>query len=220
MSKSADATSMVLAVCAVLLTATAAYRTFGRAPQVGGATLSTGMLEAVSNWDALVASRTFVGPSSAPVRIVEFVDYECPACGGYVRTIDSLLKRYPESVAFGYAHFPLTYHRFAMPAARVAECTVEFGGDIVAISRALLTGQDSLGLKSWASYAAASGVADTVAFGQCATRTSPLPREDRDKALARESKVAATPTVIVNGMRFPHPPSLEVLDSIVRSNRR
>jgi hypothetical protein len=66
------------------------------------------------------------GDPAAPIRIMEFSDYQCPACQGFFRGVKPMLDR--EFVAegralFAYYDFPLVdIHRNAFLAARAARC--------------------------------------------------------------------------------------------------
>lgn len=214
MSSKRDIPGLLLATCAVALTALAAFRTF--APSVvrvpAGAASPPVLLD---EWEEVVAGRDFLGPDDALVRIVEFADFECPACRGYVSILDSIRSRYPRRVATAVAHYPLSYHRFALPAARAAECAK--GSDrFEEIARLLLLGQDSLGLKPWRDFAAQAGVDSLDSFELCVKESGPMPRVQRDIELGNRIGVGATPTVVVNGLLFNSPPSLSVLDSLVQ----
>ncbi len=61
------------------------------------------------------------GNEDAKVTLVEFGDYQCPACGGAAPVINKILEEYPDDVRFVYRHFPLPIHNNAELAARVAE---------------------------------------------------------------------------------------------------
>lgn len=66
------------------------------------------------------------GDTNAPVRLVEFSDFQCPYCGRHVQQTEPLLnEKYIATgkvVAF-FRHFPLTsIHPNAMPAAQAAYC--------------------------------------------------------------------------------------------------
>lgn len=61
------------------------------------------------------------GKLDAPITIVEYADFQCPACQmGY----DSLIKmkeKYGDKVQIHYKHFPLDFHKMAMPSAQYYE---------------------------------------------------------------------------------------------------
>lgn len=76
------------------------------------------------------------------------------------------------------------------------------------------THQDSLGFKSWGSYAADACVLDTTAFLAC-TRTATFARIDSGLTFGRRIDLLGTPTIIVNGWQFPSPPQPELLSRVI-----
>jgi protein-disulfide isomerase len=172
----------------------------------------------VSNWEQLVNDRSATGPTDALVKIVEFADFECPVCRTYDAVLDSIRTRYPDDVSVYFAHYPLSYHRFAMPSARAAECA-SMQARFDAMRHELFKHQDSLGLKSWESFAADAGVPDAAAFSSCMAATAPIGAVTRDTALGHAIRLRGTPTLVVNGWMWASPPSLDVLDSIVRAEQ-
>jgi|SRR5712671_168261 len=75
-----------------------------------------------------VSSRDHVqGSTSAIVTLVEYGDYQCPACAAAHPFIKRLQQQYARDLRFVYRNFPLTQiHPFAMPAAEIAEATAAF----------------------------------------------------------------------------------------------
>lgn len=65
--------------------------------------------------------------SSATVSLVEFSDFECPACGAYHPVVKKLLSDYKDKIAFVYRNFPLEQHKNAVPAAVAAEAAGKQG---------------------------------------------------------------------------------------------
>lgn len=61
------------------------------------------------------------GPSDAPLTLVEYGDFQCPACADYAPIIDGLALRFPTELQIVFRHFPLAQHRQALIAARSAE---------------------------------------------------------------------------------------------------
>ena len=62
------------------------------------------------------------GNSEAPVILVEYADFQCPACGVYYAWVKNLEQDFPDSLAVVFRHFPLSSIHFnALPAARAAE---------------------------------------------------------------------------------------------------
>ena len=67
------------------------------------------------------------GNKKASVILIEFSDYHCPFCRQIQKTINKLIENYSDRVAFGYRHFPLSFHKEADEAAISSECAREQG---------------------------------------------------------------------------------------------
>jgi protein-disulfide isomerase/uncharacterized membrane protein len=86
---------------------------------------------------ALVDHDFYIGPHDAVVQIVEFADFQCPACQSSFRFLTSLVNRYSPNVNFVFRNFPLDSscndmikrdaHPYACQAARLARCGGEQG---------------------------------------------------------------------------------------------
>ncbi len=59
--------------------------------------------------------------SSAQITLVEFGDYECPACAQYSPLVKQLLTEMPGKINFVFRNFPLTQHTNAPISAQAAE---------------------------------------------------------------------------------------------------
>ena len=70
------------------------------------------------------------GSPDARIGIIEYADFECPACGAFVqRTYGELVSKYVDTgkVRLYFRHFPLPNHQFARSAAVGAHCAGEQG---------------------------------------------------------------------------------------------
>lgn len=74
------------------------------------------------------ADRNVYGSMRAPIKIVEFSDYQCPYCSRVHPTIKELVDTSEGGVSWEYRHLPLTSHPVAKPAAIVAECVARTAG--------------------------------------------------------------------------------------------
>ncbi len=62
------------------------------------------------------------GNSNAPVTLVEYGDYECPACGAAYPNVKEVRGKLGDQVRFVFRNFPLTQmHPYAFQAAETAE---------------------------------------------------------------------------------------------------
>ncbi len=68
------------------------------------------------------------GNPQAPLKIVEYMDFQCPACARGAFFLDDLLKNKPDEVYMEVRYFPLEgNHRHALRSARYAECAAQQG---------------------------------------------------------------------------------------------
>ncbi len=138
------------------------------------------------------------GSANAPVRIVEFSDFECPYCRSAEKTIQALLVKYQGKVSLAYRDFPLTsIHPSAQRAAEASRCAAEQGRfwayhDRLFTSPSLETGK----LKE---HARELGL-DQKKFDACVDTGSKRLAVESDAQQGRLAGVAATPTFFINGI--------------------
>ncbi len=155
----------------------------------------------VAGWDSLSTVGHQLG-SSAGVRVVIFGDFECPASKQFEdRVLRPALANRPGDMQVVFRHWPLSYHRFAMPAAVAAECAATVGR-FPEMYHALYRYQDSLGLKPFAEVAAEAGVVDIDAFEACRREQDGLPAIERDRLMAEALNLGGTPAILIDGVYF------------------
>lgn len=171
--------------------------------------------QSVKDWSEVVAGGIPEGDEAAPVTVVVFDDLECPFCRSFHQAARAVQARFPRDVRLVVNHFPLTNHRFAMPAALAAECAGQ-QERFMAFLDVVYAKQDSLGLKSWASYAVDAGVGDSSAFVKCVAASTSHPRVEQNLALGRRIGIKVTPTVMINSWALPVPPREDMLEALVK----
>lgn len=67
------------------------------------------------------------GNPKADLKIVEYIDYQCKACGDAVRMLDDLEKKYPGKTHLQVRFHPLVMHPHGMLSALYAQCAVDQG---------------------------------------------------------------------------------------------
>lgn len=67
------------------------------------------------------------GNKEAKVSLIEYSDFQCPACGSYYPILKKVAEDMGEQVQFAYRHFPLPQHKNAKLAATVAEAAGKQG---------------------------------------------------------------------------------------------
>jgi len=174
----------------------------------------------VTNWAELTSGGRHLGPSEAPITVVYFGDFECPACGGFSRMLEGFRSAHPADIRVVFRHWPLPYHRFAYPSARAAECAAA-QGRFEQMFQVLYAVQDSLGLVPFGELAVRAGVADARAFESCARKATPVQSIETDRKMAVDLRLRGTPGVIINGTmineRIPTAEDLQALISKMRA---
>jgi protein-disulfide isomerase len=202
-----------LVVCALITTCVVVRHEFFAAPKVAEQDSKPSLIQ---DWRNHLAVGVRMGPKEAPVQLLEFADFECPFCAAFHKEVTSLRERYPSQVAVTFVHYPLAMHRFAVPAARTAECAGD-QGHFREMCEQLFNQQDQFGLKRWAAFATDAGVPDLAAFELCLESRSPIPRITEGRELGKQLDVQGTPTIVINGWKLGHPPSEEELDGMVKA---
>lgn len=68
------------------------------------------------------------GKLDSAVTLLEYSDFQCPACASYAPLVEKLMTDYSDKIRFVYRHFPIyTKHPNAEIAARAAEAAGEQG---------------------------------------------------------------------------------------------
>ena len=139
-----------------------------------------------------------IGPSDAPITIVEFSDYQCPYCQAwYQQTFDQLMANYPDKILFVYRDLPLPGHPESLPAAEAANCAGEQGA-YWKFHNDLFSGQYSLSRAAYEQYASDLGL-DTAAFSACLDDHRYQAEVKADYADAVSIGLSGTPSFVING---------------------
>lgn len=99
--------------------------------------------------DARWAAEKSLGNPSAPIKLIVYDDYECPACGQfYEQTLRQLIDTYVADGKVYLVHrdFPLPMHEFSRQAARWVNAAARIG-KFEAVERALFDNQ-----MAWSEY--------------------------------------------------------------------
>lgn len=70
---------------------------------------------------AVSQSDWFKGGADAKVELVEYADFQCPACQFYAPIVRQISQDFGEQIKIVYRHFPLSQHKQAELAAKAAE---------------------------------------------------------------------------------------------------
>src|SRR5579884_841442 len=184
----------ILNVTAVIATLCATTAVGIRVRDIQSATQT---LKRIGNGPQYASAGQRIGSPAATVTIVEFADFQCPICRRAAPYLDSVLVRNPNDVALVYRHFPV--HQHANAAARAAECAAHQSA-FHNVERLLFQQSESIGVKSWVSFATEAGVKDTGSFKACMSDPTTQQAIARDSAAGRALRISGTPTFIINDL--------------------
>ncbi len=141
-----------------------------------------------------------LGPQDAKVTVVEFSDFECPACKEAEPTVEQILAKYKDKIRFVYRHFPLPQHTDAFAAAEAAEAAA-LQGKFWEMHNLLFEKSPALSMDDLKTYAKDLGL-NTEKFNKDLDSDAVRQRVLADQADGNKAGISATPTFFINGTRF------------------
>ena len=169
--------------------------------------------DSVADGKALVAMARGVerGPDNAPLQLLVFSDFMCPACAHFATLVEPNLKR--EYIDTGklqlvYRDYPLTeIHKWAFVAARAARCADdqgkfwEYHDRLFSMQREWSVATEAP-IKQFRDYASSVGI-DGGAFNKCLEGDTHAQLVTANRALGEQVGVQGTPTLFLNGQHLP-----------------
>lgn len=144
------------------------------------------------------------GPVDAKVTVVEFGDFQCPACAQAAPILEKLMAEYDGRVRFVYRHFPLSQHRHAMKSAEAAEASND-QGKFWEMYQQLFTKQSEWEAMpkdkaedTFRQYASQLGL-DLTKFNESFNKDTHKNKISQDSADGSSLGVNSTPTFFING---------------------
>lgn len=159
------------------------------------------------------------GNFDAKVTIIEYADFQCPACAFYSALIKELEKQMEGDVRVVFRHFPLTsIHKNAISAALAAEAAGRQDKfwemhDVLFQAQSEWENADDP-KEIFEGYAEALGL-DMQQYRKDYESSELSEKVKKDLDLALELGLNATPTFFVNGRRIRNPGSLEDFKALV-----
>jgi protein-disulfide isomerase len=139
-----------------------------------------------------------LGPIAAPVTVVEFTDFQCPACAAMHPILDEVLKSYGNKVRFVVRDFPLNQHEWARKAAEAANAA-KAQGKFFEYAMLLFQRQKALDVPSLKKYASELGL-NRVKFDAELDRGIYAAEVKHDLDDGEIYGIGSTPSIFVNGM--------------------
>lgn len=163
------------------------------------------------------------GNPDGVVSIVEFSDFQCPACAYYHTFLNKIVKDLGSDISVEYRHFPLyQIHPNSILAAQASEAAA-LQGKFWEMHDILFTNQSewknldsSQAQEKFIEYAASLGMdKDKFAADLDSDLVKEKVKEDEEQAL--KLGLNYTPTIFVNGLKIKNPRSYVEFKKIVES---
>jgi len=186
----------------------------------GGAIWFSGV-SAEKNNEGVELLQHIKGNPEATVTLVEYSDFQCPACAAFQPIVEEVMDEYGDSLSFEYKHFPLPIHPYAQQAAVAAEAAGQ-QGKFFEYHDALFDNQ-----KTWVNAASPSSL--FIQYAEQLGLDVPLFRKHikssvlRDKVRAgfaegRELDITGTPSFFLNGEKGVYYFRIEMIASAFLDN--
>jgi protein-disulfide isomerase len=148
-----------------------------------------------------------MGPRDAPVKVIEFSDYECPACRSAHQTVKAIRDMYKGKLRWVFRDFPLKIHKEAEIAAEAAQCAAD-QNKFWEYQDILYSSKDPLTADTLEGYAGQLGLS-TDQFKQCLESHKYKAKIQKEVEEAQAAGIDRTPSFIVNGNLMMGAPPLE-----------
>ncbi len=140
------------------------------------------------------------GNKNASVYLVEFSDYQCPACKAFEETVEKIITSSNNKLLFVYRHFPLDQHPMALRSAITSEAAGR-QGKFWEMHNLLFKNQDKLSEKEFRDLANELKL-DMTKFEADLKDQKLTEKVNFDRADGLKLGINATPTFYLNGMRL------------------
>lgn len=161
------------------------------------------------------------GKAQASVSLVEYLDFECSACGAYYTLMQDLEEEFGDRVQFVYRHFPLSGHRNAMNAALAVEAAGK-QGQWQAMYDLVFSKQSEWGGKANADRSLLEPYAQQLGLNMDQFRTDAVSKElrervEQDMESGRQLGVNSTPSFFLGGERIPNPQTIAEFRTLIEA---
>lgn len=167
----------------------------------------------------VVDSDNIKGPADAKVTIIEYSDFQCPACGAYFPVLEKVQETFPNDVRVVYRHFPLSQiHVHAQRAAEATEAASK-QGSFFAMHDKLFENQEVWSTSEnidevFLGYAQEIGL-DIDRYTTDIDSTEVADRVENDVKSAYTLNISSTPTFFLNGSKIQNPNGFEAFKKVI-----
>lgn len=170
-----------------------------------------------------LANEWVKGNTDALVILVEYSDFQCPACAYFHDLINKIVAEFGSKTAFVYRHYPLPQHKVAPYAAYAAEAAGTQGKffemhDLIFENQNIWSNQPIADAKvTFLQYATEIGIADLEKFKNDFESEQVMDAVEDDLDYATKIGLNSTPTFFLNGQQIANPSNYEQFRELIRA---
>jgi len=158
------------------------------------------------------------GSKKPQATLVEYSDFQCPACGAYYPMVEEIFAEYKDKISFTYRHFPLPQHKNALSSAYASEAAGN-QGKFWEMADMLFKNQNDWS-ESTTAQITFEGYAqklrlDMAKYKNDVKSDATKARVERSKKSGQLSAINHTPTFFLNGKLASNPRSKEELKALI-----
>jgi protein-disulfide isomerase len=144
------------------------------------------------------------GNPNAPVLLVEFADFQCPACRAARPLVEEALKKHEGQTRLVFKNFPLSIHPYGEKLARSGRAA-QLQGKFWEMYAAMFDNQDRIAPAVIDELAKGLGL-DMAKFQKDVESEAVADAVSRDRKQGERLDIQSTPTLYINGRLFPPTP--------------
>jgi len=160
------------------------------------------------------------GKSDAPVTLIEYTDFQCPACGAYYPIVKQLSDEMGDQLRLVVRHYPLvTIHKNALSGSRAAEAAGRQGKywdmyDLLFVHQAEWSLAEDPLKSILPAYAGQIGL-DVDKFRADMVDSTLDDKITADRQTGNDLKITGTPSFFLNGKLIKNPTSIEDFKKVI-----
>lgn len=168
---------------------------------------------AKKTYDFQLSNVPHKGPKDAPVRIVEFADFQCPHCKAANGILEEVVDKYGDKVVYYYKQFPLQSHPEALLASHAA-LAAHKQDKFWPMHDLLFEHQRTLDQDQIMTFARRIGLnMSKFKKDMKSQEVDTMVRADRQEG--DEAGIQGTPAIFINGRRYMGPTDVEGLSQTI-----
>lgn len=169
------------------------------------------------------ASDWKTGNQQSTITLIEYSDFQCPACAQYAELVNAIVGEFGGHILFAYRYFPLrTIHPNAQLSAQAAEAAGLQGKffemhDVLFANQSKWAKQPADQVTNLFTLYAQELKLDLAKFVADINSQKVIDKVNKDYDSAINAGLNSTPTFFLNGVKIRNPRGLEEFRSLIRT---